>query len=331
MTEENTKEEGTECRKKVEWAEYIFDPKDTDGWLPHLEKEGYCVLKSVLSLKSVSEIIDMIWEDMEKLFGAQRGDFTTWGNIPNGTAGIVSKGLPQTRGPWQARGNENIREVFRQIWETDDLLVSMDSVLCWLPWWLNSNWKPFTEGLHLDQNPFAKPERVCVQGMVPLLDVTEISGGLEVIPRSHEYSARERFKSNHPHFNTTAASDWCPLSKIDSHTPPPILLACEAGDMILWDSRVIHGGRVGSGVSNSKGIGDDKSICATSTELARLALTVCMTPKKLATEAVLKARQKGYKKGITFSHWPHEAHMTGLHPVGYTPVELTSRVIEMIW
>ena len=144
MTEENTKEEGTECRKKVEWAEYIFDPKDTDGWLPHLEKEGYCVLKSVLSLKSVNEIIDMIWEDMEKLFGAQRGDFTTWGNIPNGTAGIVSKGLPQTRGPWQARGNENIREVFRQIWETDDLLVSMDSVLCWLPWWLNSNWKPFT-------------------------------------------------------------------------------------------------------------------------------------------------------------------------------------------
>ena len=32
------------------------------------------------------------------------------------------------------------------------------------------------EGLHLDQNPFAKPDRCCVQGMVPLLDVTEASG-----------------------------------------------------------------------------------------------------------------------------------------------------------
>jgi hypothetical protein len=35
-------------------------------------------------------------------------------------------------------------------------------------------------GLHLDQNPFAKPGFECVQGMMPLLPVTDEVGGLQV-------------------------------------------------------------------------------------------------------------------------------------------------------
>ena len=58
----------------------------------------------------------------------------------------------------------------------------------------------------MDQNPFTKPQLDCVQGkgkckcrckcidcvqgMLPLIDVTERSGGLEVVPRSHCEDAR---------------------------------------------------------------------------------------------------------------------------------------------
>ena len=43
------------------------------------------------------------------------------------------------------------------------------------------------------------------------------------------------------------------------------LVEAEPGDMIIWDSRTIHGGMVGTGVDQEY---DD---------LARLSFTVCMT------------------------------------------------------
>jgi hypothetical protein len=49
--------------------------------------------------------------------------------------------------------------------------------------------------------------------------------------------------------------------------------------MILWDSRTIHGGHVGSGLS----LEEEKNY----QDLARLSYTVCMTEKKRATPAVL--------------------------------------------
>jgi hypothetical protein len=69
---------------------------------------------------------------------------------------------------------------------------------------------------------------------------------------------------------------------------------------------------------------------SSSVNLARLAVTVCMTPRELASPGILKARQKGFQKGTTFTHWPHEAIMTAMSPAGYVPVELLSRALELI-
>jgi len=43
----------------------------------------------------------------------------------------------------------------------------MDAVVIWRPWWAapeGERWMPRTEGLHLDQNPFSKPQKDCIQG-----------------------------------------------------------------------------------------------------------------------------------------------------------------------
>ena len=37
-----------------------------------------------------------------------------------------------------------------------ELITSMDCFLLWRPWKNNQPWKPKTEGLHIDQNPFHK-------------------------------------------------------------------------------------------------------------------------------------------------------------------------------
>jgi len=57
-----------------------------------------------------------------------------------------------------------------------------------------------------------------------------------------------------------------------------------AGDMILWDSRTVHGGRVGNGEC-SKEVANGKGSDVT---LARLSLTVCMISKDRVSKNVLK-------------------------------------------
>merc|ERR1711879_949257 len=77
------------------------------------------------------------------------------------------------------------------------------------------------------------------------------------------------------------------------------LVLAEPGDLILWDGRTIHGGRVGLGVNEEKEEPEYSS-------LARLSFCVCMTQKSRATSRVLRARRKAFEKGDACNHWPHE-------------------------
>lgn len=303
---------------------YSFHPCDEEQWLSHLTIHGYCVIQSAACDTEVQSAKTLIWKDICQLYEVDRDDISTWGRIPTGSAGIVNRKLPQSEGPWLIRGLDSIRRVFSSIWNTDELITSMDSLLLWLPWWLNDSWLPYSEGLHIDQNPFEKPDRCCIQGMVPLIDVSDESGGLEVVPFSHLPDAVAIFKENHPHLRSRG--DWCVLKSGDRLGSNAKLLYAKAGDLILWDSRLIHGGRVGvgrAGTTRMEGVAEN-------VDLARLAVTVCMTPRELASEVVLKKRQRGFQQGYTFTHWPHEAVVTFLGSSEHIPVELPARVKELI-
>merc|ERR1712096_147732 len=109
----------------------------------------------------------------------------------------------QSGGAWFVRAHPSVKQVFASFWETNDLIVvarqcpatddpsclgrwrativSMDGVIAWKP----PPWSPRTEGLHIDQHPVRLPDFECLQGMIPLYDVTPATGGLEVVPGSH--------------------------------------------------------------------------------------------------------------------------------------------------
>jgi hypothetical protein len=258
--------------------------------------------------------------------------------------------------------------------------------------------------------------------MVPLFDVTVQTGGLEVVPRSHAAEAKINLKERCP--NLAAAGDWCPgLSRLYPMwgANKPRLVTARAGDLVLWDSRTVHGGRVGKGM---KGVGkgvkgvravdscnsspldwipsesekklqgtndeDEESSTATDADdvraakgvrsadavaknaavtvtgdgdggivgaaetvnttetseavnavetveaagtseavaLARLSVTVCMTPRAWASERVLEIRRNAFAKGKILTHWPHEAPGTGANSAraaanGHVPIVLT--------
>merc|ERR1711924_288433 len=159
--------------------------------------------------------------------------------------------------------------------------MGMDCVLIWRPWWLKASWKPATEGLHLDQNPFNKPGLECIQGMVPLLPVNDASGGLQVVPDSNLDDAKADFKRAHSHMRNSG--DWCPCDDSDLKQKA-ILLHASPGDLILWDARTVHGGLVGNGNSDS------------TAALERMAVAVSMTPRAMAGPLVLQRRQQGFQK-----------------------------------
>jgi len=293
---------------------YVFDLADEATWHGHLQNHGYVVLRGVADTEQVARAKSLFWDAViVRHDHIIREDPSTW-NFPCNEAGIVPW-LAQSAGAWAVRGWPGVKRAFARIWRTEELIVSMDCALLWRPWWVDSKWKPSTEGLHLDQNPFSKPGLDCIQGMVPLVQVTEVSGGLQVVPDSHLDEAKEAFKLTHAHMRSSG--DWCPCDD-DVLRRQALLLLANPGDLVLWDSRTIHGGLVGTG----------KSPEGEPADFARLAVTVAMTPREWAGPKVQQQRREGFKKGTNFNHCPHElgsSSGTIRAPIrrGYQPVTLT--------
>ena len=153
--------------------------------------------------------------------------------------------------------------------------------------------------LHVDQDPFTKTGPHCVQGMIPFLDVTQDIGGLKLVPKSHADEVQEQIRKEYLiKRKTLPGKDFV---KVDDakYDPGAIVVEAKAGDLILWDSRVIHGSRVGPATSQP-GSG-----------LARCTGLVCMTPRVKASPQVMIEREAGFQSGAGFTHWAHEAVYSG--------------------
>ena len=133
---------------------------------------------------------------------------------------------------------------------------------------------------------------------MPLRPVTAETGGLAVVPLSHTDAAKAEWKARHAHLQN--AGDWCPLRRGDQLNAESVLLLAEPGDLVLWDSRTVHGGAVGTGQQPAQ---PGRPF----TELARMSVTVAMTPASRASELVRQRRRDGFAAGRSFNHCPHEA------------------------
>lgn len=196
---------------------YSFELTDTARWKEHLVQEGFCVLRGVADEADVQTAKELLWRDIEAgssrppplrepasgllppsgTMGPKRADLESWRKWWLPETGLLGS-LAQSEGAWSVRGIPGVKAAFEQVWEDSDLIVSMDAVIAWRPWWHEEAWRPRTEGLHLDQNPFSKPGLDCVQGMMPLIDVTEATGGLEVVPGSHLEEAKAAYRERYP-------------------------------------------------------------------------------------------------------------------------------------
>lgn len=194
-----------------------------------------------------------------------------------------------------------VKESFGLIWETEDLVVSFDAGNVFRPWKVNREWTTMGNWWHVDQNSLKGEHRVgkvCVQGLVTYYKADASVGGLCVIPGSHAQHTELCARSS-------SAKYMRDFVTVDSDDPvladnKGILVNAEAGDLILWDSRLVH--------CNTPALNIPTNLSAPKAEdkdIIRLVSYVCMLPRSTCTQEVLESRKKAFIHRVPTSHWPN--------------------------
>jgi len=263
----------------------------------------------------VEEGRSLAWDFIEglPLSRIKRDDPTTWDDKwpdPYGNGIVVHDAVGHSEFMWFNRGLRTVQTIYSTIWNDSNLATGFDGFCMHRPFEYNDKWRTQTGWYHLDQNGAHKPDRICVQGFVNYYDAGEKDGGLVVVPGSHKIFT-DIFK-NRPEL--TACGDFIRLNKFGPDSPwqneiaeadlGPIKVCAKAGDMVLWDSRMIH---CNSPATTARVLPEDGSILP----LRRLVAYVCMTPASRLTPTAIAKRHEAYFKGHTSSHWPEEISTAG--------------------
>lgn len=274
-----------------------FDVADKSAFVDYLKANGFVVIRGVASADEVEHAKGLLWKYLQENSYMRKDDPSTWTNKNFKTGGDAQSGIlggyiGQSKFCWFTRLLPKVKEAFKSIWETDDLLVSFDGGNIFRPWWTQELEERITSSgwFHVDQGS-GLPGMHCVQGLLTLTDAHAGTGGIILIPKSHLLhedlmEATFRRKQNF----VRIPNDFHALKG------KQLIPKLSAGDLVLWDSRTIH--------CNSPAI---ETPTASLEEMLRMVSYICMTPRAWASEEVLKDRVKAFQKGVTTSHWPHRA------------------------
>eukprot|EP00300_Choanocystis_sp_HF-7_P002815 c12136_g1_i1.p1 GENE.c12136_g1_i1~~c12136_g1_i1.p1 ORF type:complete len:202 (+),score=24.63 c12136_g1_i1:571-1176(+) len=177
---------------------------------------------------------------------------------------------------------------------------------------------------HVDQNAKAHPGLQTIQGLVTLTPVSASTGGFVCLPGSHKSHSDlcERAKC------TETSKDFVPVPQGDPILSEysAILPCVQAGDTILWDSRLVHCNAPGIALP-SESAPEESGFGSLSRrfsklwrskkneerpELLRVVGYICMVPRSTASEEVLEQRRTAFEKQITTTHWPNQFRITSV-------------------
>uniref|UniRef100_A0A6B2LB10 Phytanoyl-CoA dioxygenase n=1 Tax=Arcella intermedia TaxID=1963864 RepID=A0A6B2LB10_9EUKA len=278
-------------------------------------------------------MLSLAWDFLEGLgLGIHRNDISSWSTPkwpdPFGNGILCGDGVGQSELMWYARSLPPIRTIFSKIWGTSELATSFDGCCFWRAFEYQSAWKTHSaRAYHLDQNGVTKPSKCCVQGFLNVLPAGPGDGGLVIVPRSHTTVYPQIFK------NFKGRSDWIPLH---NHRPlweemipqaglAPIKVCAEAGDFVVWDSRIIHCNGAGH---VPREVPADQVLPP-----RRLVTYVCMTPKSRLRGEVVEERRRCYLNGDTTNHWPEDFVVGAARKNNnkdYKPIQLSQYCADLI-
>ena len=250
----------------------------------NLNQKGYVVIPNIITQEDVIYTKQLFHSWKENIPCHDKIHYKT---DPHGIYKTLEAG--HQRHAWYIRTRPQIQEVFKNLWNTEELIVSFDGS-CYIPKALQKKDNIWT---HTDQAPCDSGLK-CYQGFVTLTSNKERT--LVVYEGSHllHQSYFEDRGINH-------SKNW---NLIDPEYLAQIqeskrILEIPAGSLVLWDSRTFHQNQYGKPGSEE-----------------RLVQYVCYFPKNHSknTQAMQRKRKKYFDTRRTTSHWPDPISVNGLQP-----------------
>jgi hypothetical protein len=282
-----------------------------------LAQFGVCVIPRLLNKDECAAMERGAWTWLEDAtqhlpIPVKKDAPETWKSyfelLPSHAMLLQHWGIGQARWLWEVRSNRKVMQVFASLWNTslDDLITSFDGAAIHLPHEVTR--RGFYRGntwLHTDQS-YGRPNMECVQSWVTARKVRAGDATLAVIPGSHQLHGAfaSRFGPA-----VVQSRDWFKLNEEqqrwyeDQTGAVRQFIKCPRGSMVLWDSRLIHSG---SEAMRTRPLANIRTVAF-----------VCMTPRRLASDKMLKKRVAAFEAGRTSSHWPHKLHVFGKLPRTY--------------
>lgn len=320
---------------------------DIGEGIQHLRAHGYAVFANAASLVQARDIKEHLWEFFEERFPPlNRSQPETWDLLPVNEYGIMLLyGVGQAEAMWRVRELDAVRQIFAAAWDDEDLVCDFGGLVAFRPQRCTDRWRTPERWYHVDMNVETYDGFESLQGFLALTKNTPESGGLVVVPGSHEH---------HPEVSRRASAWWGvadpdhqflllqPNDPVLQNTRPRFI-ACEIGDLVLWDSRVAHANTNARVVSPVAGEGPppdtewfDEAVdgveaspssrrarakrrlstlagmgqfdvaeeCGKDTTLQRLVALVAMAPRRRLSDAVFEQRKRAFANDQTTSHWP---------------------------
>lgn len=313
--------------------EIVFtEQQSIPQYIKDLEEQGYCIIPKLLSDSETKVLYELVWHEfIEKAWpNCKMDDRSNWKEaFPiHNKMGIFAGPAGQTQVMWDLRQDARIINVFAHVWNTKDLIVSMDglSFMCppeiregYVEPWPHVDQAVLTrqDGVAHSNNPpigfvsesSLKTQPYTIQGQFLFEDSLEGDGGFYCIPKSHlrftEFGHQlemiseiknsiERKKTRIQFLEEILANN------LDESGNPYSTkhITAPRGSLILWDSRTIHWNQH---ASKYRPYSDNPKV--------RMVGYLCYVPKTRLTNEGRILRREAFNKGVSTGHNPTFAEL----------------------
>ena len=253
-----------------------------------LDRDGYVVIPGVYNQDEIDEYINEfnLWlsrvDDLEYLH-----KYIDYHGI------FKHHEVGHQRFAWLARTNPKIIQIFKQLWDTDDLVTSFDGC-CYYSYDYYGEPRYWT---HTDQSK-TKIGRHCLQSFLSITDNCERT---LIVYRGSHLLHEEYFKK----YNIENESDWNIIKEeyIQQLEDKKEYLEIKKGSLVIWDSRTFH-----------------QNTCGTPTcSEERLVQYLCYLPKhhELNNDTMQNRRRHYFNTRRTTNHWPYPMNAIPKQPNTY--------------
>ena len=270
----------------------------SDADWSHWTTYGYVVIPDAVPAENIERLTGLLWEfqDMDP------NDPATW-TAPqlrqNNLTELNNLGMAEVYNHqylWDNRQRERVYNAFVDIWDREDLWVTIDRAGLNPP---NVGGRQSGGFIHWDVDTTERPLPVNVQGVLSLVDTDERIGGFQCVPEL--FRNFEQWLETQPEDRNPYSPD---LTGLDVQFVP-----MKAGDLLIFNTLLAHGVRPNT---SEKGI--------------RMAQYLAMYPANNGNEEARQTRIRSWREreapqGLAFPgdprNWEKERYPTAqLNPLG---------------